>query len=69
MPYFVLMLFSAEMKNLFCIEAAEWSILVERRPAALKAWFQTMGWEPKNFQNWLSSAETQQPFNWMRHKA
>ena len=44
-------------------------LVVERRPAALKAGVQTQGEEPKNFQYRLSSAETQQPVDRMRRKA
>ena len=43
-------------------------LVAESRPAALKAFVQTLGWKPKNFQTWLSSAETQQPVNSMRCK-
>ena len=43
-------------------------LVVERRPAALKAGVQTRGGEPKNFQYCLSSAETQQPVDRMRCK-
>ena len=44
-------------------------VLIECRPAALKAWVQIPGGETKNFQNWLSSAETQQLVDRMRRKA
>ena len=44
-------------------------LMVERPPAALKAWVQTPGGEPENFQTRLSSAETQQPVDRMRRKA
>ena len=44
-------------------------LVVESRPAVLKAWVQIRGGEPKNFQNWLSSAETKQPVDRMQHKA
>ena len=33
------------------------------------SWVRSPGWEPKNFQNWPSSAETQQPVDRMRHRA
>ena len=35
--------------------------VVERRPVTLESWVQTPDGKPKNFQTWLSSAETQQP--------
>ena len=44
-------------------------LIVEHRPAALKILVQTTGGEPKNFQTWLSSAETQQPVDRKRRKA
>ena len=44
-------------------------LVVERRPAALKAGVQSQGGEPKNFQYRLSSAESQQPVDRMRRKA
>ena len=40
-------------------------VVVERQPTALKVWVQTPGGEFKNFQTWLSSAETQQPVHQM----
>ena len=43
--------------------------MVERQPAALMAWVQTLGEEPKNSQIWLSSAETQQPVDSIRRQA
>ena len=43
--------------------------MVEHWPAALETWVQTRSGEPKNFQYRLSSGETQQPVNHMRHKA
>ena len=40
-------------------------LVVEGQPAALKAGVQTPVGVPKNFQNWLLSAETQQPVDHM----
>ena len=34
-----------------------------------RSWVRTPGKEPKNFQNWLSSAENHQPDDRMQHKA
>ena len=44
-------------------------LVVECQPAALKAGVQAPDGKPKNFQHRLSSAETQQPVDHMRHKA
>ena len=44
-------------------------MVVEYRPAELKVVVSNPGWAPKNFQHWLSLAETQQPVDGMRCKA
>ena len=44
-------------------------LVVECRPASLKASVQTLDGEPKNLQYHLSSAETQHPVDRIRHKA
>ena len=62
---------SFEMKENFKMEVIRQlsGLVAERWPAALEAGGQTLGGGPKNFQNRLSSAETQQPVDRMRRKA
>ena len=55
--------------DLTVIPQAAGGLVVEGRPAALKAGVQTTHGEPKNFQYRHSSAETQQPVDRMRRKA